>query len=66
MTLLGLLLLLIVLGVVFWAARALMAAFAVPPQIQTVVTVLLVIVALVYVLNAFGLTGNLGSVRLTN
>ena len=33
---------------------------------MTVVTVLLVVVSLVYVLNAFGFMGALGTLRLTN
>jgi hypothetical protein len=66
MTLIGLIVMLIVLGVVFWAARSIMAAFAIPAQIQVVVTVLLVLIALVVVLQAFGLSTGLGSFRLTN
>lgn len=66
MNLIGLLVMLIVIGLLFWGARAIMAAFAVPPQVQTIVTVLLVIVSVLYVLSAFGLGGNLGTLRLTN
>lgn len=60
MTLIGLLVLVIILGVAFWAVRALSAAFSIPEPIRTVILVLLVIVALIVVLNAFGVT-TLGS-----
>jgi hypothetical protein len=59
MTLLGVLLLIIVVGVVLWAARALMAAFSIGEPIQTVIWVLLVIVILIVVLNAFGVNTGL-------
>ncbi len=56
MTLLGLLLLIIILGVVFWAAKALLGAFGVPEPIRTVILVLLTLVALVLVLQSFGVS----------
>ena len=54
MSLLGLLVLLIIIGVIFWAARALIAAFKIPEPIGTVIIVLLVIISLIMVLNQFG------------
>ncbi len=60
----SLLVLLIVIGVIFWAARTLMGAFSVPQPIQTVVVVLLVLVALIAVLQAFGLSTGLPTLRL--
>jgi hypothetical protein len=51
----GLFVLLIVLGVVFWGAKALCAAWGVPPPIAVTVQVLLVFVAMLAVLSLFGL-----------
>lgn len=62
MPLLGLLVALIIFGLVFWAARALMAAFGIGDPIATVIYVLLVIVFIVYLL---GLIGVGPSLRLT-
>lgn len=64
MSLIGLLLLIIVVGVVIWAARRLMAAFSIGEPIATVIYVLLVIALLIVVLNAFGVNTGLGSLRL--
>ena len=49
--------LLIVIGIVLWAARAIMAAFGIGDPIATVVYVLLVLVALVVILQYFGIFG---------
>ena len=57
--LISLLILLIVIGVVFWAARKIMGAFGIGDPINTVVLVLLVIVCLIAVLNFFGYGGPL-------
>jgi hypothetical protein len=57
MSLIGLLVALIVVGVVFWAVRALAGAFAIPAPIVTVIYVLLVVVALIWILSACGLIG---------
>jgi len=57
--LISLLILLIVIGVVFWASKKIMAAFGIGEPINTVVIVLLVIVCLVAVLNFFGYGGPL-------
>lgn len=50
------LLIVIVACIVIWAARALMTAFGIGDPIATVVYVLLVLVILIWILNAFGLT----------
>jgi hypothetical protein len=44
----------LVVCVVFWAASSLLAAFTVPDPIRTVVLVLVVLVALVWLVGAFG------------
>ncbi len=64
MSLLGLLVLLIVFCVVVWAARALLAAFAVPEPISTVVWVLIVLIAVFALLGQFGLIGTGPIIRL--
>jgi len=64
MLLVDLLVVLIIAGVVLWAAKALMGAFGLGEPIHTVVYVLLVLVLLVMVLNVFGLGPNLGVGRL--
>lgn len=58
MNLIGLLVMIIVIGVVIWAVRALTAAFSIPQPIATVIYVLVVLVCLVYVLSSFGLVGS--------
>ena len=58
MSILGLLVLLIVFCVVVWAARALLAAFAVPEPISTVVWVLIVLIAVFTIVSQFGLLGS--------
>ncbi len=64
MTLIGLLIFLIILGVIFWAVRALSGAFGIPAPIVTVIYVLLVVFALLWLLSSLGYMGGLGSVRL--
>ena len=54
MSLLSLLIGLIILGVVGWCARALIAAFKIPEPIATVIIVLLVLLSLFVVLGWFG------------
>lgn len=63
-TILALFVLLIVIGVVFWGARKLLAAFQVGEPISSVVIVLLVLVCLVVVLQAFGLMPGADLIRL--
>ena len=64
MSLIGLLILLIVFGVVIWAARALLAAFALGEPITTVVYVLIVLIAVFAVLGQFGIIGGGPVIRL--
>ena len=54
-SLISLVVFLIVIGVVIWAAQRLMAAFGIGDPIATVIYVLLVLVLLVFVLQYFGL-----------
>ncbi len=53
--LISLLIGIIVLGVVFWAARSLIAAFKIPDPIATVIIVVLVLISLVVVVSWLGL-----------
>lgn len=55
MSLLGLLVVLLVVCVVLWAARALMGAFGVEDPIRTVIYVVIVILVLAWVLQMVGL-----------
>ncbi len=57
MDLIGLLVLLIVVGLLFWAVRALSAAFGIPAPVVTVIYVLLVVFVVLYLLQALGLSG---------
>ncbi len=61
MSLLGLLILLIVFCVIVWAVRALLAAFAVPEPINTVVWVLVVLIAVFILIGQFGLLSGVGT-----
>jgi len=54
MDLIGLVILLIIIGVIFWAVRALSGAFGIPQPIVTVIYVILVILVLVYLLQLIG------------
>lgn len=60
MSLIGLLVGLLIFCVILWAARALMSAFGIGDPIATVVYVFLVIVVLLWLVNAFGYGGALG------
>lgn len=53
MSLIGILIALIIIGVVFWAATKLIAAFQIPEPIGTVIIVLLVVVCLVFLVSQF-------------
>jgi hypothetical protein len=57
--LLSLLVLLIVAGLIYWAAHRLGAAFGIPGIILTIIDVLLVIVVVFYLLRLLGLMGRL-------
>lgn len=64
MSLVGMLLALIVVCLIFWAVRALLAAFAVGEPISTVVMVLLVVIVIIWLVGAF--TGHgVGTLRIT-
>lgn len=54
MGILELIVLVIVLGVAWWAVTSLLGAFNVPDPIKTVIIVLFVVAALVIVVNSFG------------
>lgn len=62
MNLIALLIVVLIFCVVVWAARALMAAFGIGDPIATVVYVILVIIALIFLVNALGYGG--GTLRL--
>lgn len=57
--LITLIVLVIVLGLIYWAVHRLAAAFGVPAPIVTIIDVLLVVIAVFYLLNVFGLFGRL-------
>lgn len=63
MTIIGLLVFLIILGVLFWAVRALSGAFGLPAPLVTVIYVILVVIALLWILSAFGLIGSVGGLN---
>ena len=54
MSLITLLVVLLIACVVIWAAREIMAVFGLPPQIQTVVTVLIVLVCVLWLAGQIG------------
>jgi len=64
MSLISLLVILLVFCVVIWAARALMSAFSIGDPIATVVYVILVLVAVLYVVQSLGLIGGSPALRI--
>lgn len=64
MDLISLLSLLIVIGLVFWAVRAISGAFSIPSPIVTLIYVVLVVVVVLYLMQALGLQANLPPLRL--
>ena len=64
MTIVGLIVFLIVVGVLFWAVRALAGAFGIPVPVVVVVQVVLVVGAVLYLLSAFGLMAGGPVIRL--
>ncbi len=64
MDLISLLVFLIIIGLIFWAVRAIVAAFEIPAPIATVIYVVLVIVAVLYLLQALGLSSGGPTLRL--
>lgn len=57
MNLISLLVFLIVIGIAFWAVRAISGAMAIPAPIVVVIQVILVVFALIWLLDATGLMG---------
>lgn len=55
MAIISLVVFLIVIGLLFWAVRALSAAFSIPAPIVAVIHVLLVIIVVLWLLQTFGL-----------
>ena len=55
MPLVSLIVWLIVIALMFWAVRAICAAFAIPAQISTLIQVLLVVICVLWLLTATGL-----------
>lgn len=64
MDLVSLLVGLVIICLVFWAVRALMAAFGIGEPIATVVNVILVVLVIVWLLGSLTGTVHLGVVRL--
>ena len=64
MSLLGLLILLLVLCVIIWAARSLLAAFSIGEPIATVVWVIIVLICVFAFVNEAGLISGVGNFRL--
>lgn len=54
MSIIGLLVALILIGLVFWGVRAIGAAFSIPQPIITVIVVVLVIIVVLWLLQSFG------------
>ena len=59
MTLLGLIITLIVVGVLLWAINSLLAPYIQPPILK-IINVVVILVVLIYLLQAFGLLGSNG------
>lgn len=54
LSIIGILVAIIVIGIVLWAARALIAAFSIPQPIATVIYVVLVLLILLWILGQLG------------
>ena len=65
MTLVGLLVALIIIGLVFWGVRAIAGAFGIPPPIVTVIYVVLVILVVLWLLQSFGAISGGPTLRLS-
>lgn len=65
MSLVGLLVALIIIGLVFWAVRAIAGAFAIPAPIVTVIYVVLVFVVVLWLLQSFGALSGGPTLRLS-
>jgi len=57
MSIIGLLILLVIFCVIVWAARALLAAFAIPEPISTVIWVLIVLLCVFALVDQMGVLG---------
>jgi uncharacterized membrane protein YwzB len=57
MSLIGLLVALVVICLVWWAVTAILRAFGVGDPIATLVRVVFVVIVVIWLLGAFGLTG---------
>jgi len=57
MSIIGLLILLVVFCVIVWAARALLAAFAIPEPISTVIWVIIVLLCVFALVDQMGVLG---------
>jgi len=55
MSIIGLLVVVILLCVVVWAVRTLMAAFALPQPIQAVIMVLIVVIVVLWIVSQLGM-----------
>lgn len=64
MSVVSLLVTLIVVCLVFWACRSLLAAFSIGDPIATVVYVILVVIVILWLVGALG-GGSLGPLRIT-
>lgn len=58
MSIIGLLILLVIFCVIVWAARALLAAFAIPEPISTVIWVLIVLLCVFALVDQMGVLGS--------
>lgn len=66
MTLVGLLVFLILVGLVFWVVRTLSGSLGIPAPIVTVIYVVLVVICVLYLVQALGLLGSGGPVLRIN
>jgi hypothetical protein len=55
MTIVGLIVVLVLVGLAFWVIRQLSGAFGIPQPIVTVIYVILVVLVVLWLLSAFGL-----------
>ena len=63
MSIIGLVVVLIVICLVYWAVHRIAGAFGIPDQILVIFDVLLVVIFVLWLLQAFGVL-NVGSVRI--
>jgi uncharacterized membrane protein YwzB len=64
MSIIGLIVALLIVCLCWWAVTALLGAFGVGDPIATVVKVIFVVIVILYLLSAFGLGPNVGTLRL--